>query len=332
MPDIYQLPRGGAESARLDQQHIFMRDLCNGNLVHLCIPVQQVLRVADVATGTGVWLKDCAARIRTSSGTPRGDTEFVGFDISPLQFPRDQEGQDVDGLRFVAHDMTKPFPQEYHDRFDLVNVRLASPAVPLEDLSKALLNILDILRPGGYLQWLDVDPSNIWTKPFNSAAQDFIKQIMEEKAASGLSLCFSQDVLKNLLSLKTQIPPDAASIELRGRRLNLVTRSECPYSLLTYEAFPTSVSTQIAATGHETVSAAYRSMLRKSATDSRAASNVERAEVNERIIAALEREESAGAFQFQWGLTWLVAQKAVFVGQNDDWLNAGKSLTSEKSG
>ncbi len=332
MPDIYQLPRGGEESVRLDHQHTFMRNLCDGNLIHRHIPVKQISKVADVATGTGVWLKDCAARMRVSSDATTSKPEFVGFDISPLQFPQGQEGQDVQGLRFVAHDMTKPFPQEYHDHFDLVNIRLVSPAVPLADLNKALVNVLEILRPSGYLQWLDVDTSNIWTEPFNTAAQAFIKRISEEKAARGLSLCFSQDILKNLLSLKIPIPPTAASIDLGGRRLNLVTRSECPYSLLTYEPFPTSASSDLASAGHETVSAAYRSMLRKSATDSRAASNVEQAEQNEKVIAALEREEGAGAFQFQWSLTWLVAQKAVFVGQDDDWLNAGKSSPSVKSG
>ena len=342
MPEVYQLPRGREESVRLDTQHIFMRDLCEGNLAHPLIPVSQVAKIADVATGTGVWLEDCAARLRASS--TETDLEFVGFDISPSQFPQGQ-GRDDDGLTFVAHDMTYPFPQEYYGHFDLVNIRLVSPGVPLEDLSKALLNILDILRPGGYLQWLDVDASNIWTKPFNSVAQTFIRRISEEKAAKDLSLCFSQDVLKDLLSLKVVIPLEAASIDLGGRRLNLVSRSDCPYRLLTYEQFPTSASAELGAAGHKVVSSAYRSMLKKSARDNRAASKsddrlsaagretlMNKAEVNEQIIVALEGEEDAGTFQFQWSLTWMVAQKAIFVGHDDDWLNAGHSLPSAKSG
>jgi hypothetical protein len=75
-------------------------------------------------------------------------------------------------------------------------------------------------------------------------------------------------------------------------------------------------------------------MLKKAAVDARlAADRVDMsqdevtklskdAERNEIIVAVVEAEEQAGAFQWQWSLTWIVVQKAVIVGNGDDWLNA----------
>lgn len=137
--EAYQLPRDAQESIRLNTQHNFLRDLNDGVLVHPSIPTDHITAVADVACGTGVWLMDYASRLARND-----NPKLVGFDVSSAQFPSPQNrtGRDID---FVAHDMTTPFPKEYHNFFSLVNIRLVVAAVPVKDLQKTLVNILSIL-------------------------------------------------------------------------------------------------------------------------------------------------------------------------------------------
>ena len=135
------LQRDSLESKRLDAQHDYMRTLSNGHLIHPSVPINVIRTVADVGTGTGVWLRDIA----TSSSVTNGEeATFVGFDISPLQFPSPETVSP--NVNFVVHDITKPFPTKYYESFDLVNVRLLSYAIRAVDLEKTVWHILQILR------------------------------------------------------------------------------------------------------------------------------------------------------------------------------------------
>jgi SAM-dependent methyltransferase len=135
-PETYQLPRDEQESLRLNEQHNFVQDFTNKQLIHSCIPVGHITKIADIACGTGVWLRDYASR---HSGFHK--VQLFGFDISSSQFPHVQS----EDINFVAHDMTKPFAKEYHNTFDLVNIRLVVAAVPVADLEQTILNVLEIL-------------------------------------------------------------------------------------------------------------------------------------------------------------------------------------------
>lgn len=112
----------------------------------------------------------------------------------------------------------------------------------------------------------------------------------------------------------------------------------CPYRLLEYQIVPTKThpSTKVRAAGHRSLSAIYKAIFWKSVTERRAAANeqldlpqerdekVEKAEEIERVLDDFEGVEQAEAFQWQWSLTWVVAQKAFFVNEGEDWLNARK--------
>ena len=139
--EAYMLQRDSKESMRLNGQHEFMRALSSNNLIHPSIPRGSLQAIADVGTGTGVWLEDTAHDLLTS-GTPSGNIEFVGFDISPQQFPQSRNK----GMDFVTHNIIEPFPQQYREKFDLVHVRLLSYAIKANDLLKAVENVIEILR------------------------------------------------------------------------------------------------------------------------------------------------------------------------------------------
>ena len=138
--EAYMLQRNPEESRRLDTQHVFLRALAHGELIHPSVPRQRLRAVADVATGTGVWLQDTFRELTCGQNDPKG-VEFVGFDISPSQFPDEK----VPGIDFFVHDVTEAFPPQYHAKFDLVHVRLLSYAIKAQHFMTVVENIVQIL-------------------------------------------------------------------------------------------------------------------------------------------------------------------------------------------
>jgi len=136
--EAYMLSRGQEESRRLDAQHHFSRELAHGHLVQPSVPHSGLRSIADVGTGTGIWLRELAQELVT----PIGQIEFTGFDISAQQFPK----VNIQGVGFIVHSVVEPFPRQYHEKFDLVHVRLLSYALKAQDLDKAVGNIIQILR------------------------------------------------------------------------------------------------------------------------------------------------------------------------------------------
>ena len=139
----YMLRRDEKESNRLDFQHEFMRALGHGNILHPSIPRDNVRAVADMGTGTGVWLTDMAQELQAHKNL-QTNLDLVGFDISAEQFP--SSGHRLPGVDFVIHDITTPFPEKYHGRFDVVNMRFLVYALNEKELQKAIDNIAETLR------------------------------------------------------------------------------------------------------------------------------------------------------------------------------------------
>lgn len=136
--EAYMMNRNEEESKRLDAQHNFMRQLAHGSLVQSSIPRSDLRAIADVGTGTGIWLREAAQELATS----KEQIVFTGFDISAQQFPKD----DTHGLNLVVHNVVEPFPPEYHEKFDLVHVRLLSYALKAQDLEISVKNVIQLLR------------------------------------------------------------------------------------------------------------------------------------------------------------------------------------------
>ncbi|CEN60816.1 hypothetical protein ASPCAL03249 [Aspergillus calidoustus] len=145
----YPLGRDTAESKRLNEQHKLIIEIVDG-AIDSSIPLDRISSVADVATGTGVWLWDvqqALSKIVNSSAR-----YFHGFDISPAQFPAAP-----DGIELSVQDVLTPFPPEHRGRYDLIHVRLLVTALGESEFETAVRNMLDILKPGGYLQWVEID-------------------------------------------------------------------------------------------------------------------------------------------------------------------------------
>lgn len=147
--ETYMLYRDAAESERLDYSHRMWKACVHDHLLHPMIMRQEpILRIADVATGTGVWLLDFAKSHGTA--TKAGKRRLIGFDISNEQFPKPSS---VDDLEFVVHDARSPFPERWHGFFDVVHIRLLTFGIKAEEVDSLVRNIAEIVRPGGFIDW-----------------------------------------------------------------------------------------------------------------------------------------------------------------------------------
>ncbi|KAG0652836.1 N-methyltransferase [Hyphodiscus hymeniophilus] len=156
----YLLNRDAKESARLIEQHEWLKQLLGCN-VHPRIPVDKpALRIADVATGTSIWLLDLAKTLPS-------DAQLYGFDISTAQFP--SPAARPSNVFLHEQSVTNPFPTQYHGFFDIVAVRLITAGLRGDDWDAAVQNLNALLKPGGYLQW--IEPVHSSLKVFTAVGQ-----------------------------------------------------------------------------------------------------------------------------------------------------------------
>ena len=145
----YQLRRDFTGSTRLNYQHYLWQQELRFNL-HPSIPTPVPGNaIADVATGTGVWLLEVA---REHPGV-----KCLGLDIDTAQTPPKQWlPSNVD---FTTWSIFEEPPAALREKFDVVHIRLVC-LVPLDGPSSSMIgNIAMLLKPNGYLQWEELDLS-----------------------------------------------------------------------------------------------------------------------------------------------------------------------------
>jgi len=139
------------EAERLRIQYEWLNNLL-GCKIHPSISLPHSgsnLSIADVGTGTGIFLLDIANDFPAS-------VQFHGFDITDVHFPDKEFPRNVS---FHQHDMREPFPEEFIGKFDLVNIRLVVLGLKGNEWELAMKNLIALLKPGGHLQWLEPDHS-----------------------------------------------------------------------------------------------------------------------------------------------------------------------------
>ncbi|EAW07821.1 uncharacterized protein ACLA_025380 [Aspergillus clavatus NRRL 1] len=149
----YVFARNYLDNNRINLQHYLCVQLF-GYHIHPSIPVSDVnnLRIADVGTGTGIWLTDLTD---TFPSTVQLDGLDVSFDATP---PKDWLPSNV-GLHHW--DIKADVPEHLVGVYDIVHVRHFAFVLQQDDLKGVLENLLKLLKPGGYLQWADLDVSSL---------------------------------------------------------------------------------------------------------------------------------------------------------------------------
>ncbi|KAL9117371.1 MAG: hypothetical protein Q9187_006092 [Circinaria calcarea] len=320
----YMLQRDSQESKRLNAQHDYMVALSQGHLTHPSIPLQGLKTVADVAIGTGIWLKQLAASPAFARQPDGERTTFVGFDISPQQFlPTDELPSNV---CFKVHDFLKPFPVEYHEKFDLVNVRLLSYVIRAVDLETVVQHILQILRPGGFLQWQECDAGDSWTKPETSMATATINYVISEKAARGLFQGIAAPLIKTIQSYSVEIPngylnPISFSSDLM-RITQIQTVSTANHPSAEVAVIKKFGILQAAVVLLEASLSRRKSIVADPQTsDSEKEKEAKEIDSITQLIAVIKRGEDHALNIWDMELTWIVARKAIILDVKDAWMS-----------
>ena len=122
----------------MNEQH-FRLEKSFGFLVHPAIPLDKNksgIRIADIATGTGIWLTEAARGLPDS-------WQFDGFDISSAQFPSSSEL--LPNVSFYGQNALKAFPEKCHGYYDVICIRLLHVALGNEDWEKVITNLKQCL-------------------------------------------------------------------------------------------------------------------------------------------------------------------------------------------
>ncbi|KAL9110401.1 MAG: hypothetical protein Q9227_005132 [Pyrenula ochraceoflavens] len=150
----YMLNRGYAAACRLNLQFYLWKDALGFNC-HPSIPIQSGSRIADVATGTATWSIEVA---RAMPGV-----HIDALDIDLTQAPHPQWLPPNITLR--EWDIFQDVPNDLIGKYDCVDLRLLVLVVEGADRARAVIrNLLKLLKPGGYLQWDELDCVNMHIK------------------------------------------------------------------------------------------------------------------------------------------------------------------------
>jgi len=142
----YIFHRDFNSSVRLNYNHWLMKEI-TGYLLHPKIQItKDNARIADVGTGTGIWLTELVDQFPPSA-------RFDGFDISAMQYPPQE--WTPSNIHLSVQDTYKPFPEEHLGVYDVVHLRFALCYVNNVDAEPLLENLITLLKPGGYLQWYE---------------------------------------------------------------------------------------------------------------------------------------------------------------------------------
>ena len=102
--------------------------------------------ITDIGCGNGIWAIEVAEKYPSA--------EVIGINISDAQFP--PQCVSPRNCLFRRFDIMNPVAEEYVSRLDVVNIRLLGGPLAERDFSPILENILQMLKPGGWVQWLDI--------------------------------------------------------------------------------------------------------------------------------------------------------------------------------
>jgi len=190
------------EDRRLNSQHNNIKNaILEGHLLHPSIP--KSVSIADLGCGTGIWLEDVAGTLFAEHKpfiANESSPFLVGFDINAHAFKRDP----AHNVRLVQHDCTKKFDSSYIGKFDLVNIRGLAYALTPEAFSHVIDNATQLLRPGGYLQWLETETRLFKVYPETPEITEALRTINSEREERQLAPYLPHFMLRQLLSMNSK--------------------------------------------------------------------------------------------------------------------------------
>ncbi|KAL4930306.1 uncharacterized protein BDV17DRAFT_289915 [Aspergillus undulatus] len=146
----YMIQTNSQSSARLNLQHYWVEETLD-YLLHPDIPVSEDANIADIATGTGIWPISLSRRVPST-------VQIDGFDITADQFP--PADWLASNVNLHTLDILKPVPQVLEGQDDVVCIKYFGVLIRNNDPKYVLRNLVDMLKHGGYIQWVESDIYN----------------------------------------------------------------------------------------------------------------------------------------------------------------------------
>ncbi|KAF2692028.1 hypothetical protein K458DRAFT_286569 [Lentithecium fluviatile CBS 122367] len=150
----YTFTRDLIDNNRVNPQHHLWIQLF-GYHVHPAIPLlgraaenAKPLRIADIGTGTDIWMTSLGEQIPDSV---RFDGLDVSFDAAPpLQWL-------PSNIVLKKWNVREPPPEELVGAYELVHIRNFAYVLQDAEVPNVLAHLVALIKPGGYLQWGEPD-------------------------------------------------------------------------------------------------------------------------------------------------------------------------------
>lgn len=156
----YMLDRGYGAASRLNLQFYLWKESLKFNL-HPSIPIpSEDVKIADVATGTAIWLLDLAKELPGA--------HLDGLDIDITQAPA--QPWLPPNVTLKQWNIFEQVPDDLLEKYDVVHLRLLILVVENSDPVPIIRNVSKMLKPGGYIQWDDLDYPGTHVKTVGKSA------------------------------------------------------------------------------------------------------------------------------------------------------------------
>ncbi|KAI0173119.1 S-adenosyl-L-methionine-dependent methyltransferase [Hypoxylon sp. FL1284] len=143
----YVFTRDFLDNTRINLMHHVWTKVF-GYIVHPKVPTEAAnLRIADVGTGSGIWLIDVGEKLKQA----RLDGLDISFDAAP---PSETLPSNVDFRYWNVRDAV---PEDLIGVYDIVHIRFFAFVLLNDEIPDVVAKIFSLLKPGGYLQWAEAD-------------------------------------------------------------------------------------------------------------------------------------------------------------------------------
>ncbi|KAI0798925.1 S-adenosyl-L-methionine-dependent methyltransferase [Xylaria sp. FL0064] len=148
MAPEYVLTRDYVDNNRINLQHYLWCEIF-GYRIHPRFSVEDTdLRIADVGTGTSVWLTDLAARMPAT-------VKLEGLDVSfEATAPKPMLPSNIVLQQWNVKDAV---PTTLMGRYDMLHIRHFMFVLLDDEVPGVLARLVQMLKPGGFLQWSEHD-------------------------------------------------------------------------------------------------------------------------------------------------------------------------------
>lgn len=170
------------EFDRLQRQHYLLKSTRKGNT---WAPIQSPKVIVEAGTRNGIWALEMA--------TQYSNSQVLGLDLKP---PGLQAGS-PSNLRYNQTDITESWPMN-DNSIDFIFQRNMYLHIKQDQWSKLLEEMFRVLKPGGYVELLEVEVCHHNPGPVQQAFQTFFKDQCKELQ---LDLNFAETMMSALQEL-----------------------------------------------------------------------------------------------------------------------------------